>query len=201
MRLVTPLEMMKLEEYTNRSGISYDEMMERAGTELAVHLMQIAQKHECTEILFLCGNGNNGGDCFVAANLLREKLTVTVCLVGGIPKTRTAYTKYKRMHGVTVLTEEQDIRAAVGAARLIADGVFGIGFRGELSPMVRELFAVIAADPAKQCIAVDIPSGGSGLGGSVAEGTPHCTATVTFGAAKLGQFIAPLSEHCDAIFL
>ena len=33
MRLVTPLEMMKLEDLANQSGITYDIMMNRAGAE------------------------------------------------------------------------------------------------------------------------------------------------------------------------
>ena len=197
MQLVTPLEMMQLEELTSKAGISYDQMMEKAGTGLAEHLARIAVEQGCDSILLLCGNGNNGGDCFVAAARLVKQFHVRVCLVNGVPKTRTAYTKYRMMKNVEVLTEQDDIRKAVSESRLIADGVFGIGFRGELSPFVKELFSIINENPDKHCIAVDIPSGGNGLSGAVAEGTPHCTATVTFGAAKSGLFLAPLCENKD----
>lgn len=201
MQLVTPLEMMQLEELTNKAGISYDQMMEKAGTGLAEHLARIAVEQSCNSILLLCGSGNNGGDCFVAAAKLGKQFTVTVCLVCGMPKTRTAYTKYRLMKNVNVLTEQDDIRKAVQESRLIADGVFGIGFRGELSPFIKELFGIINDNPDKQCIAVDIPSGGNGLSGAVAEGTPHCAATITFGAAKSGLFLAPLCEQCGPVFL
>lgn len=201
MRLVTPLEMMKLEEQTHQSGNTYDMMMETAGTGLAAHLVRIAEEQSQTALLFLCGNGNNAGDCFVAANLLAKQFSVTVCMVNGAPKTRTAYARFKAMRHVTILTERDDIRKAVQNATLIVDGVFGIGFRGELIPFVKELFAVINADPAKQCVAVDIPSGGNGLSGAVADGALRCMATVTMGAAKLGLLLAPLSEYCGAIFL
>ena len=201
MRLVTPLEMMKLEDRTNKSGISYDQMMERAGTGLAEHLAHFAMEQSATSLLFICGNGNNAGDCFVAATQLADRYAVTVALAAGIPKTRTAYTKYKMMKDVQVLTDQDQIREAVSRHHLIVDGVFGIGFRGELNPFIRELFGMVNADPAKQCIAVDIPSGGSGLNGSAADGTPHCVMTVTFGAAKAGLFLEPLSEYCGAILL
>ena len=201
MRLVTPLEMMKLEDRTSQSGVSYDAMMEQAGTGLAEHLARIARERECKEILLLCGNGNNAGDCFVAATKLARQFNVTAALVSGVPKTRTAYTKYKLMNSVATLTEPDEIRAAVQNASLIADGVFGIGFRGELSPFLQELYGIIDADPQKQCIAVDIPSGGSALNGTVVPGTPHCAATITFGAAKTGLFLSPLAEHCGAIYL
>lgn len=199
MQLVTPLEMMKLENITNRSGTTYEQMMDAAGKGLAEHLLRIALERECRAVLFLCGNGNNAGDCFVAASLLAQQLSVTVCLVAGDIKTRTAYTKYKQMKHVTVLSEQDAIRKAVAAHTLIVDGIFGIGFRGELSPFVQELFGMVEASPEKACIAVDIPSGGSGLNGTVAAGTPHCAMTVTFGAAKTGLFLPPLSEHCGAV--
>ena len=201
MRLVTPLEMMKLEDLTNQSGVSYDAMMEEAGNGLAVHIARIALEQGKNAILFLCGNGNNAGDCYVAAAKLAKQFAVTICMTAGVPKTRTAYTKFKMLKNVTILQDQDEIRQAVREAALVVDGVFGIGFRGELSPFIRELFGIVSADPEKFCIAVDIPSGGSGLNGSVAEGTLRCAVTVTFGAAKAGMLIPPLSEHCGAIYL
>ena len=201
MRLVTPLEMMKLEDLANQAGVSYDKMMENAGAGLAEYLGQFAESIASEEILFLCGNGNNAGDCFVAARILSDQLRITICLTSGVPKTRTAFTKYKEMRNVTVLEDPDQIRSAVTAAPLVVDGLFGIGFRGELSAFVQELFAIVDRDEDKKCVAVDIPSGGNGLGGTVAAGTPHCDATITFGAAKRGLLLAPLSEYCGAIKL
>ena len=201
MRLVTPLEMLKLEEQTNQAGISYDVMMENAGAGLAEHLDRFATDRGIREIVFLCGNGNNAGDCFVAADKLTKDYKVTVCLISGTPKTRTAYTKFRLMKKVAVIEDQEKIREAVRSCSLIVDGIFGIGFRGTLNPFIQELFRMIDADPEKSCFAVDIPSGGSGLNGAVAEGTPHCNATITFGAAKTGLYLTPLSEYCGAIYL
>jgi len=199
MQLVTPLEMMKLEEQANKLGCTYEMMMDNAGNGLADHISETAGKMQVTSLLFLCGNGNNAGDCFVAANRLAGQFSITIGLIAGIPKTRTAYTKYRMMQNVTVLTEQAKIEQAVRSATLIIDGVFGIGFRGELTPFVQSMFQIIDNDPEKYCIAVDIPSGGSGLNGSAAAGTPHCIATITFGAAKHGLFLSPLADHCGTI--
>ena len=201
MRLVTPLEMMKLEDLANQAGVTYDKMMENAGAGLAEYLEQFAESIASEEILFLCGNGNNAGDCFVAARLLADRFRITICLTSGVPKTRTAFTKYKEMRNVITLEDADQIRQAVTDAPLVVDGLFGIGFRGELSPIVQELFMLVDADPDKKCVAVDIPSGGNGLGGTVAAGTPHCDATITFGAAKRGLLLAPLSEYVGALKL
>ena len=100
MRLVTPLEMMKLEDLTNQSGVSYDSMMDQAGSGLAVHIARAALEQGKNSIVFLCGNGNNAGDCFVAAAKLAKQFNVTVCMTAGSPKTRTAYTKYRQLKTV-----------------------------------------------------------------------------------------------------
>ena len=42
MQLVSPLEMMKLENTADQSGVTYDQMMENAGKGLAEHLVRIA---------------------------------------------------------------------------------------------------------------------------------------------------------------
>ena len=199
MRLVTPLEMMKLEDLSNQAGCTYDIMMEAAGKGLADFLIQYAAENGQETVVFLCGTGNNAGDCFVAARLIADRLRVKICLVSGVPKTRTAFTKYNAMQQITKLTEPADITQAVMEHSLIVDGIFGIGFRGELSPFVQELFSIIHADKTKKCVGVDIPSGGSGLTGAVTEGTPHCDVTLTFGAAKRGLFLSPLSEHTGKI--
>ncbi len=201
MRLVTPLEMMKLEDLANQSGVTYDMMMNRAGAGLAAHLAHIATESGQSKILFLCGNGNNAGDCFVAAAQLAKDYEITVCMTNGVPKTRTAYTKYKLMKHVRVLTDHAQMLEAVRAHMIIVDGVFGIGFRGDLSLSVKELFAAASELPERQIIAVDIPSGGSALNGTVSPGTMHCNVTVTFGAAKTGLFVSPLAEHCGALLL
>ncbi len=201
MRLVTPLEMMKLEDLANQSGVTYDIMMDNAGNGLAMYIARIALEQRRNSILFLCGNGNNAGDCFVAAAKLAKQFTVTVCMVAGIPKTRTAYTKFRLLKNIRILTAQDEIRTAVQEAQIIADGIFGIGFRGELPPFVRELSAIVAADKEKLCIGVDIPSGGNGLNGTAAEGIFRCNVTITFGAAKAGLFMSPLSEYCGAIYL
>ena len=54
MRLVTPLEMMKLEDLTNKSGVSYDQMMELAGEGLAGHIARILVEQDQQSVLFLC---------------------------------------------------------------------------------------------------------------------------------------------------
>src|SRR5438045_1540630 len=46
---------------------------------------------------------------------------------------------------------------------------------------------------------VDVPSGGNASTGEVAGGAVHATATVTFGAAKVGLAISPGALHAGSV--
>lgn len=192
MRLLTPNQMRQVEQAANARGITYESLMELAGLGLAEKILRIIEKHSCKNLVFLCGKGNNAGDCFVAAKALAQNIPVTVCMVGGIPRTELAYNKFKEMARVTVVTTKVDINAAVSNADCVIDGVFGIGFRGELPDDIKHIFDLSAN---KIRVAVDLPSGGDGETGDVSEGTMHCDYTVTFGAGKTGMFRQPLSEY------
>lgn len=198
MYLVTPNQMRELEKQTDASGVSYDEMMTRAGEGLADRLLKIAQNHDFHEILFLCGNGNNAGDCFVAAQILAAKCSVKVALLCGEPRTDLSCAKFSEMHDIPILTEQNSIHDAVLACDMAVDGVFGIGFHGLLPQNVKEIFESARKKP---IVAVDIPSGGNGENGDAALSTPDCIATVTFGAGKIGMMQTPLKEKCGTVHL
>lgn len=198
MRLVTPEQMTLIETEADRKGCSFEKMMDRAGEGLFGFLRDFAMRNQLTEILFLCGSGNNAGDCFVAAQLLAKQFKVTVCMVNGVVKTRLAYVKFKALTGIRVLTDWREIEQAVKDASLVVDGVFGIGFRGTLSPQLKRIFRLAEE---KLCVAADVPSGGDALTGEVADGTPHCDFTVTFGCGKYGMMQPPLLSHCGDIVL
>lgn len=74
MRIVTTKQMAKIEAQTEKLGTTRKDLMQNAGKKLAERIMEIcANEHpdpERTSIVFLAGNGNNGGDCFAAANIL-----------------------------------------------------------------------------------------------------------------------------------
>ena len=66
----------------NDLGISSQELMRRAGTAIADEVAAVADKN--SEILVVCGSGNNGGDGYVcAAELLRRGYNAKVYACGG----------------------------------------------------------------------------------------------------------------------
>ena len=64
-------------------GISYDEMMDRAGKALAARIQKRLTNHSNQVVLFLIGPGNNGGDGLVAARELGSHADIIVfaCLL------------------------------------------------------------------------------------------------------------------------
>ncbi|MCD8188263.1 MAG: NAD(P)H-hydrate dehydratase [Ruminococcus sp.] len=99
------------------------------------------------------------------------------------------------------LEEENRIRQvteALAKADIIADGVFGTGFHGQLDS---EIIGFLNAEAHGYKIAVDVPSGGNCASGDVAEGTFHADETVVFGAVKIGMTQYPLKEFCGRLRL
>ena len=72
--LITPEEMQRIDHNAQALGISGLELMESAGTGLAM----VARQYQAGKMLILCGSGNNGGDGMVAARHLAEDAEVTV---------------------------------------------------------------------------------------------------------------------------
>lgn len=101
--------------------------MEAAGAAVAAHARAMAP--ERGRVLVLCGPGNNGGDGFVAARLLNESgYHVDLRLLG----------ERAALKGDAALAAEAwtgpvgTVEAAIPAADLIIDAVFGAGLCRDL---------------------------------------------------------------------
>ena len=188
--LVTPEQMKFLEEQTDASGVSYGEMMERAGKALAAAIME--RRPEKPHVLFLAGSGNNGGDCYVAAYHLQQAgwmpEIVAPC---GEPETYIARAARDRAQreGIPIYPEAYPFVLATAA--VVVDGLYGTGFHGEIGGAAKETLKAVSD---KYIVACDVPSGGSCLTGQVSEMTLPASLTVTFGAEKLGMSQYPLRE-------
>lgn len=103
MRIVTPKQMSKIEERSEKNGVSRKQLMENAGKALAGMIDELCRKNsdlppEEKSIVFLAGKGNNGGDCFAAANILVYRgYRITVVNVGGMPETELAKEMFARL--------------------------------------------------------------------------------------------------------
>ncbi|MBE6852862.1 MAG: NAD(P)H-hydrate dehydratase [Ruminococcus sp.] len=197
MKTVTTAQMKELERKSDEQGVSYLQLMKNAGTALGQFTETLMKNNGACKVLFLCGSGNNGGDCFVAAQYLKNKgISACAALLCGIPQTETARAAFALMDGVTVHTGYDAIKAAVTEADVIVDGIFGTGFHGSLDAGIASLFNI---NTKAVRIAVDIPSGGNAQTGAVSEGCFQADYTITFGFRKFGMTQYPLREYCGKI--
>jgi hydroxyethylthiazole kinase-like uncharacterized protein yjeF len=72
MKIVTADEMRALEQRANAAGVSYHEMMERAGLAVAQSIREARDTKKFPRVAILVGTGNNGGDGLVAARYLAK---------------------------------------------------------------------------------------------------------------------------------
>ncbi len=176
-------------------------LMERAGlaaAELATSLCRL----QGGALLILAGPGNNGGDAFVAARLLRERrFAVSLVFAGEIsrlPKDAAAACKRFSDDGGSIL----DSIPAGQRWALIVDGLFGIGLQRPIGGRYGELVGVanvLAARDRCPLLALDCPSGLDADTGRLCGATIRASHTITFIAAKPGLYTADGPDHCGNI--
>ncbi|MDT0346127.1 NAD(P)H-hydrate dehydratase [Streptomyces litchfieldiae] len=150
-------------------------------------------------VVVLAGGGDNGGDALYAgARLARRGAAVTAVLVtperahpGGLAALRAA-------GGRTATADAAD--ALLARARLVVDGITGIGGRGGLRPAAAAL-ARAAQEHGVPVVAVDLPSGVDADTGEVRGAAVRAALTVTFGTHKPGLLIDPAREYAGEVRL
>jgi hydroxyethylthiazole kinase-like uncharacterized protein yjeF len=199
--ILTAAQMRATERAAIESGAASGlELMERAGRGVVDAVFaawpELAQASH--KAVILCGPGNNGGDGFVVARLLRGwGWEVAVHLLGDPerlpPDALTNFMRWREMGEVQPL--ERAGEALPGAA-LLVDALFGTGLTRPLEGAARAACAL----GAPRVVAVDLPSGLCSDSGRVIGGVAmRADLTVTFHAAKAGHHLAEGPAHCGRL--
>ena len=180
MLVLTNAQMREADKYTiENKGIPSLTLMERAGKALADEAETLAPT---VEILCVCGGGNNGGDGFVCARILKGKgRTVEIVCFAERFSIDCAVNKEKWTGAC--FTEIPQKKYA-----LVIDCLFGTGFHGSLQG--KERAAVECINEMKRSggkiLSADIPSGVNGCSGKV-DGVAVCAdVTLCIGEVKTG---------------
>jgi len=188
-------EQRALDEWAiNELGIPGLDLMERSGTGLARLVEEVAPPGR---IVVICGKGNNGGDGFVAARVLRERGRDVAVLVLAPPEELQgdARTNYDRLPGAPPQRfSAKDLEPAAA----IVDAILGTGFSGKPRDPAASAIEAINATSAT-VIACDVPSGVDGSTGEIDGAAVKADATATFHAAKPGLWIAPGKAHAGEV--
>jgi NAD(P)H-hydrate epimerase len=181
---------MAIEEF----GIHGEILMENASREALHVLLQEFGPVEGKRVLLFAGSGNNGGDAFALARHLADR--GARCLVLHT-KPIEAYTGETAFHAGLAKKAEvacQEIAehelGAFASPDIVVDGLLGTGFQGELRADYQERIELINRLGHRAFVlAIDIPSGLSGLTGRPGAAAVRAECTVSFEAAKLGLFL------------
>ncbi|MBD1548908.1 NAD(P)H-hydrate dehydratase [Roseibium aggregatum] len=185
---------------TIASGIPGRDLMENAGKHVADAAAEMAG--EGARVLVLCGPGNNGGDGFVAARLLKQAgFAVEVALLkdpeslGG--DARLAFLDMISGEGglVPVLIGEINLGSRLAAADLVIDALLGAGLDRELSRPLAEIVKDINAS-GRKVLSVDLPTGINGATGEVMGTAVRAARSVTFFRLKPGHLLYPGRACC-----
>lgn len=170
------------------------ELMRRAGTALAEEIARITP--EAGHVVFVCGAGNNGGDGFVAARVLKAQGFKVTCALIGVdkPKTKDALAAFNAWEAAGGLTIADPYNAE--KADTVVDALLGIGIdkpiRGELQDA-----AMWFNEREAVHVSVDIPSGLNPITGNWVGGAKGCKADITVAmfSPKAGCF---MNDGADA---
>lgn len=142
-----------------RQGITYYELMERAGTEV---FQWLKRNFPDKETLFhvICGQGNNGGDGLVVARLLYEsKYRVVLDILEDAGKPTPDFTaNLKRINKDGIKYNNKEIYQYTDGKLVVIDAIFGIGLSREPEGSVKEMIEKINHSNA-YVVSIDVPSG------------------------------------------
>lgn len=191
LELLTAAEMARADQLTIAGGVSGLTLMENAGRAVAEEAAQMAKPG--ARIAVLCGPGNNGGDGFVAARLLRERgYSVSLALLGPREALKGDAAHMASAWNGPIWPMSPSFAED---AALAIDALFGAGLSRPLDGVAAEVAEALATGK-PPVLAVDVPSGVDGSTGEVKGAAVRAQRTVTFFRRKPGHLLLPGRLHC-----
>lgn len=214
MRYVLDAASMKnVDSYSiNTLGIPSVVLMERAALSVTEAIESKVKGNIHTDIICVCGRGNNGADGLaVARQLYLKGYNVDVYIINSHASTKEFDIQLNIIKNLGIECINSPDFSKYG---VIVDALFGNGLSRELAGEAR-----IAVDTINKCstsvrsqytqnsdnngnrlvVAVDIPSGISASTGVVMGSAVNADITVTFGFEKIGHILYPAASYCGKI--
>lgn len=201
MRILNASQMQEIDRLTTeRYHVPSLTLMENAGRGVMEFLLDHYAPLERQVIAVLCGRGNNGGDGFVVARMLRARgLKPRVLLFADPADVKgDAAVNLKRLQTSgppeVVATAEtwSEVCPTLEGATLVIDALLGTGLARQLEGFLLEVVrGVNGLRPQPVVVAVDLPSG---LSADTPELIGECIradASVTFTAPKVAHMFPP----------
>lgn len=183
--LLTVAQMHAADSAAIEAGTPGIQLMENAGQAIA---FEIHKRWQPCPVTVLCGPGNNGGDGFVVARLLRVAgWQVRLALLAPVDRLRGDAAIAANMWRGEIEAVSTEL---INDAELVVDALFGAGLGRDLEGVALEVVDAINSSGVP-CVAVDVPSGVHGDSGRILGAAPRARLTVTFCRRKPGHLLLP----------
>lgn len=216
MKIVTTEQIRELDRMTiEKYGVPGYLLMERAGRGVADGVKRLCRKNNLgRNITLVAGHGNNGGDAFAAARVLKEDgFAVNVLMAGVVAELKNdALEHFKKMaksqigvHELVTDKDWQEISGMVKAGRMnvpdvVVDGVLGTGINGAPRDAAAAAIRFInALSSTSFVLSIDIPSGLNSDTGIAESEAVRADLTVTMGLPKIGLVQQSALEYIGAL--
>lgn len=153
--------MKELEHSAEKQGISKLELMENAGRKIYEAIISRYDLHQKYIIIF-AGQGNNGGDGFVAARYFSDDHPVIILFFGEEgqlgPEAKINYELIKKKVTVIKARKKEDVEVLKFPGLFLIDALLGIGVKGKIREPISSAIDLFNSMEGTK-IAVDLPSG------------------------------------------
>lgn len=195
-KIITGAQMQELDRRTiGEARIPVTTLMERAGSGVASCIEHWVGTVSGKTITLVCGKGNNGGDGFVAARLLRRRhANVRVLAMSPLSDlSRDAASMWRQFvktagkSSIFPYRSKDTARALLEDSDLLVDALLGTGLSSTVTGRYAEIIESMN-EANRPIVAVDLPSGLHADTGTVLGHAVRAALTVTFGLPKRGLY-------------
>ena len=191
-----------VERQLTHEGVSLSELMRRAGSAVAQEVLTQPDVHR---VAILAGTGNNGGDGWVAARLLKQK-NVQVTVISPMQPERLS-TDLARVAAVAAVADGVEVLVGPPRAKIdevlmgsdvVVDAMLGTGFHGAPTAPF-DIWIEAVNECGSFIVSVDVPSGLSAQTGHAPVAYVRADMTVTMICLKPGLLVDEGRDACGSI--
>ena len=209
MELVTAAEMRELDRAAIETrNIPSVRLMENAGKAVVQEMERFFGSLRGKAVTIVAGKGQNGGDGFVTARLLRQRRCQARMVLLAPPSAlkgdaATNLRRFQRAGGRCLAVETTAQLASILSpllrdSDLVVDAIFGTGLNAPVQGLPAAAITLMNASR-KSIVAIDLSSGLDGDTGVVLGTAITATLTVTLARPKRGLYLGAGPDHAGVI--